>query len=192
MTENMTTTTTTEEQPLPCFVRHEDAGGQCYRPAAMRVHGLNFCQLHGEETRTGAALEEYQEVYDFLERFRNSEVPGVSTPVDRALEAALERLHTEPCADRAHWEALLRAYPDSPEDVRAEVREWKEDEDPNHAGVLDELLGDLHLLHRLQRIAREDWKTWLVEKLEYERQSRAARAAVALKNANRRIAKRAK
>ena len=61
MSENTTTTTvgTEESRALPCFVRHEDAGGHCGRIATMKVYGINFCEAHGEEAKLGAGLEQY-------------------------------------------------------------------------------------------------------------------------------------
>jgi hypothetical protein len=41
-----------------CFVRHPDAGGQCYRPGVMRVYGLGFCAIHGPEAKLGAVPED--------------------------------------------------------------------------------------------------------------------------------------
>ncbi len=97
----------TEE--TPCFVRHEDAGGQCWEPATTTAYGLDFCARHGEEVGLGAALEEQHEVDTFLERSG-----AVPSPVARALARLGD---AERVRDGDYWAALSRAYPHVPEDV---------------------------------------------------------------------------
>ncbi len=186
MTEEHTTTTT-EERLLPCQVRHEDAGGQCRRPEAMRVHGIGLCAEHGQEARLGAALEEQHEVQVFAERFRDR---GTGSPIEKALYALADR-EERTVSDEEYWEALLGAYGNAPDDVRARVAEIEADENPGRMSVLDDFLDTLYTLHKLQRIAYQEWQTYLVEILERERESVAAQAAVALEHANRRSAERA-
>ncbi len=185
--EQTTTTTAEEERPLPCFVRHPDAGGQCHEPSAVEVYRLSFCQRHGKEVRD---VEERDEVYYFFERFSADHVPGVSSPVECAVEETVKQLHDGPSLDDVHHEALLRAFPNPPEDVREEIARWEADEELGHMPVVDCLLGSLHTLHKLMRIAREERQTWLTEILERHRESEAVRAAVALEHADRRQAER--
>ena len=60
---------------LPCWVRHEDAGGYCEREAQTMVYGLLFCGVHGAEAKAGALLELYQDAAGFLERLDNPHAP---------------------------------------------------------------------------------------------------------------------
>ncbi len=180
MNEKNTTTTTTapgEERGQLCFVRHEDAGGQCRRPAVMEVHGLGFCETHGEEARLGEARQEQHEVDTFLERFRDR---GTGSPVEKALRTALLHRGDKVAPDGEHMDALVRAYPNPPEELVELVRQWQLDDGPGHASASDSLLETLDTMHRLLRIAHQDGETWLVELLEEERESVAAQAAVAL------------
>jgi hypothetical protein len=80
-----------------------------------------------------------------------------------------------------HLQALVRAYPDAPEGVRANVLQWERDEGPNRGAVVASLLSSLGTLRKLMRVAHEDGETWLVEVLERERESVAAQAAYALR-----------
>jgi hypothetical protein len=184
----MTEQNATTEERARCCVRHEDLGGPCREPFAVEVYGLAFCERHGEEIRTGAAVEEREEVYNFFERFRNPHVRGLSSAVEHALAAALER--TYPTPDKAHWEALRRLYPDTTEHVRGMIARWEADENPDYAGPLDALLLSLNTVHTCIRIAYQDVETWLTEALELERESLAAQAAVALEHAAERQAER--
>src|SRR5215210_968732 len=108
MTEEKTATTKTEERALPCFVRHPDAGGQCWQPATIEVYGLNFCEAHGEEARLGALLEEQQDAEWFFDRFRASHVPSLSSEIERSLELALDGVR--PLADSDYYRAIVRAH----------------------------------------------------------------------------------
>lgn len=174
--ETTTTTTTTEERELPCFVRHQDAGGQCQETATMKVYGLNFCERHGEEARLGALMEERQDAEWFFERFRASHVPRLSSEIERGLKVALDGCYV---GDRDYQRAIVHAH-DAPEDVRERVALWERDEEAGSAPVVDCLLDSLHVLYKLLRIAHAEGETWLVEVLEYERQGVAAQAAWAL------------
>ncbi len=183
MTEEQTTTTTTEEAPLPCFVRHPDAGGQCWEPATTTAYGLDFCETHGGEVNLGALLDEQNELDAFLAGFRD-----FPSPVARAF-ARLDA--TERVSDSDYWAALVRAYPDPPQDVRERVIEWEASEEPGYQGVVDSLLDTLATLFKLMRIAHEERETWLVELLERERERSASEAAVALERADNRESVRA-
>jgi len=192
MTEETTTTTTTEERGLrPCFVRHPDAGGQCWEPATIRVHGLKFCEAHGEEARIGAGLEASNDAENYFNRLRSPEATPLTSAVQDGLEAAISRGHSEhPYPDEDYYRALSRAYPASsiPEEVRDRVEAWILDERSSYAPVLDFCLDSLLLLNKLLRVAHEDrtdYATSLIETLEYERQCIVAEAAVALEDTER-------
>lgn len=168
-----------EEKGVPCFVRHEDAGGQCWEPATMNVYGLNFCEVHGEEARLGALVEEKQDAEWFFDRFRSSHVPGLSSQIERGLDLALDKVR--PVEEKDYYRALVRAHDGLvPEGVRERLALWEGDEEAGCASVVDCCLDTLFVLHKLLRIAHEGGVTWLVEVLEVERQSIAAEAAVAL------------
>lgn len=178
MTEEKTTTAT-EERTAPCVVRHADAGGRCKEPATMEVHGLDFCEAHGEEARLGALLEEQQDAEWFFERFRAEHAPGLSSEIRRGLKRAVDGLLLTDEAD--YHRAIVRAHDAAvPEGVRERVALWERDEGPGRGTVVDWCLDSLFVLHKLLRIAHAEEKTWLVEVLEIERQSIAAEAAVAL------------
>jgi hypothetical protein len=183
MTEETNTTTTTGERAAPCFVRHPDAGGQCWEPGTAEVYGIDFCEVHGAEARIGAFLEEYHDAELFFERFTDPHVPGQSTVIQQSLELVLGRLRAEGPKDKHYQRALVRAYSaEVPEKVRAQVPNWILDDGPGYAPVVDTLLAALMTLHKLIRTVREDDQFWLIEKLEQERQSVAAQAAVALED----------
>ena len=57
MTENTSTTASTEERPVHCCVVHPDVGGPCSEQAVLEVYGLNFCELHGEAAQAAVALQ---------------------------------------------------------------------------------------------------------------------------------------
>lgn len=178
MTEETTTTTTTEEQQAPCFVAHPDAGGRCGREAATKVHGLPFCQAHGAEARFGALLEERHVVDRFLEQFSD---PGTVSPVEKVLLVGLEHRGDSQVWDGEHMDALTRAYPDPPEELRQQVRRWIADERPRYEeAVVDYLLRALELTNRLMRQAHEERLVFMVEELEKTRESLSAQAACAL------------
>ncbi len=170
---------TADYTPTHCSVAHPDAGGPCSEPFAVEVYGLAFCERHGLQARLGAVLEEQHEVEVFAERFRDR---GMNSPIEKALRTLSHR-EERTVSDREHWDALLRAYGNAPEDVREKVAEMEADETPGRMSVLDDFLDTLYTLHKLQRIAYEEWQTGLVEILERERESIAAYAAVALEHA---------
>ena len=181
----MTEETTATYAPVHCCVKHPSAGGRCGEPFAVKVHGLNFCERHGEEARLGALLEEQHEVETFFGRFDNPHTRELSSPVQKALQAALA--YTRPASDKDHAEALARAYPNPPINVCRMVIRWERDEEPmEELPGFDCLLDSLFTVHRLQRIAHQEGETWLVEVLESERQHVAAQAAVAFMRMERR------
>ncbi len=87
---------------------------------------------------------------------------------------------TGPAEDRLR--ALVRAYPNVPERVTANVLQWEQDEGPNRGAVADSLLSSLGTLEKVMRVAHEDGEVWLVELLELERESTASQAAYALRD----------
>jgi len=176
---------TDEERGVPCFVRHEDAGGRCGHPATVRVYGLNFCAAHGEEAKLGALFEAGHDAKMFFLRFRNPDVPPPSGVVASALEAAIDYVyeHYEDSTGKKHDRALEAAYPAPPEAMREKVLDWIAGEQEGRASVYDTLSDTLRVLHKLMRIGFEERVgVWLLELLEQERESVAAQAAVALGN----------
>jgi hypothetical protein len=185
------TTTTEEQEALPCFVRHHDAGGLCEEPGTIEVYGLRFCEAHGLEARLGAAMEAHGDAEDFFERFRSPHTLQPSSLVGRALEVAIDYT-TAGCPDGEDYDrALALAYPNPPDDVRTRTLEWMLVEEPGYQSVEDYLLEDLMLTNKLLRLAYEDGATWMVERLEVERERLAAEAAVALEESKRRSGDRA-
>ena len=172
---------TEEERKFTCFVRHDDAGGQCMRPAYVVVYGLAFCEIHGEEARLGAMSEVAYDAEILLERLRNPHVPRLNPTIDRALEVAITHLYEQApdVAGEDYERALLAAYSDPSELVRERTHRWLEDEEPGLLTVFDTLVISLGTLCKTMRIAYEADQTWLVEMLEQERESIAAQAAVA-------------
>ena len=151
-------------------------------PGAVEVHGLSFCERHGEEARLGAASEAYDDASWFFERFRNPHVPKQSAGIERTLEFALDRLYKEGPSGEEYDQALVAAYPELPEDARRKVVAWQQDEVPGRMGVFDTLYMEIHTLHKLLRIADAEGMTWLVEVLEQERHALAAQAAYVTRN----------
>ncbi len=188
MTEEATTTAATEERGRHCFVRHPDAGGQCWEPGTgPEVYGLRFCEAHGEEAKIGAGLEASHDAENYLHRLRNPEATALPSATRGGLDAAISHVRSEHPEDEDHYRALLRAYPASaiPAEVRARVEAWLLDEEPGYLPMLDSLLDSLLLLHKLIRVAHEDradCATSLIEVLEQERQCLAAQAAYLLRN----------
>ena len=170
---------TDPEKELPCFVNHPGAGGRCGRPGFVRVYGLSFCEIHGEEAAGGALEELYDDATTFFERSRNPHVPVLNPLLDRELEAAAGRLAD--LSGKASWardDALRRAYPLIPS--RACLATLEHDPDDPGAPPYDVYLDARNLLHKLMRLAFEDGADWLVEVLEHEREGVAAQAAFAL------------
>ncbi len=183
MTEEQNTTTTEEERAVPCFVRHEDAGGKCHELSVVRVYGLGFCERHGKEVQIGAASEEAHVVSAFVERLHG--LPGLA-PVERALTAAQSRPDSDIPTGTRYRQVLRRAYPNPPEELVRLVREWILDEHPGYEeATADYLMHALYLMHKLMRTAYEEGGHWIIERLEEQRESLAAQAAVALEELER-------
>lgn len=171
-----------ERRPLPCFVRHPDAGGQCARPGAMEVYGLVFCEIHGEEVRLGMLMGAYEGASYFFERFRNLHVPDHNPLVDRELRSAVDLMNAEGPTDCEYARAIVRAYPEVPQEVSERVARLERDERASGCTAEDRFLDSLATAHKCMRVAFEDRETWLVETIEYQRESDAAQAACALRN----------
>ena len=158
------------ERGLPCFVHHEDAGGRCERAATMRVYGLHFCEVHGQDAKLGAISQAAHEACNFFERFRNPRVEGMGSMIDREIDAAVERLMEARPSGTEEAAAMMRAFPDAPEHVRSRVVAWERDEEqgdaPYRGTVYDSLQDSLYTVHKVMRTAFEDGEAWLVEMLE--------------------------
>jgi hypothetical protein len=76
------------EESFPCWVGHGDDIEACRHPSTMKVYGLPFCEVHGEEARDGALEEMHQDADEFFTRFTTSHVPELPNPV---LLAAVSR-----------------------------------------------------------------------------------------------------
>ncbi|GEM_PF-6150106 len=101
------------EESFPCWVGHGDDIEACRRPSTMKVYGLPFCEVHGEEARDGALEEMHQDADEFFTRFTTSHVPELPNPV---LLAAVSRWDlTVPegleYSSRGTDELLLAAFP---------------------------------------------------------------------------------
>lgn len=165
---------------LPCFVQHADAGGRCGELASKVVYGLYFCEAHGAEVGAGALYQLRQEAGEFFERFRNPHVPDLNSLVDQELGEAARRISPTTDDDEDYHQALARAYPEIPDNVRKEMDGWARDESRGMGTVEDCLLNSLATLHKILYIAYQDGETWLVENIEVMRQAEAARASYAM------------
>ena len=183
-----------ESGPLPCVVRHADAGGRGGRPAALEGWGLALCAVHGAEAKAGALAEMYGDAADFLGRLDNAHVPDYPNP---AAQAALRRAVSGLQAAgsnvaRGEEEALLAAYPLIPERADGATLEYdwhafRGALTPDEAFYLARAL-----VCRLMRLAFEAGAGWLVEVLEPERESVAAQTAFAVALRDRDCEERAK
>lgn len=175
-----------EERDLPCFVRHEDAGGLCPRTAVVRVYGLPFCGVHGAEVRAGALEEVYMEAREFFERYDNPYV-GPVTPVALAVIRDMrEKLVDAEIAAADDEAAIRRAYPVIPERVDEDTLDF----DYNLTGFEGPVEWNQrarHMLHRLMRQAYEAGAPWVVETLELDREHVAAQLAFALADYDERV-----
>lgn len=116
------------EGPLPCVVRHPNAGGQCGWKAVLEVYALPFCEVHGAEVKAAALIELYNDAADFLERFDNPHVPEGNPAVFEVLRTGVDELRDRVLeAERADSAALRRAYPFRQD----QVDEWILDYDPH-------------------------------------------------------------
>ena len=178
---------------LPCWVRHENAGGQCPRAAAAMVYGLLFCEVHGAEATSGALSELYQDAGDTLERLDNPQAPLPNQEAVDALAAAWRMLDRRRDEHReAEEDALRRAYPYDPERVCAETVAFDYRMGPgNWYGPGDEPTSVYEDARRLlckeMRLAYEEGADWLVEVLEYEREAASAQLAFALVDYERKV-----
>ncbi len=169
-----------EETDKPhCFVRHPDAGGQCFEPAAMEVYGLAFCEIHGPEVKAGALAELHQDAAWFLERLDNPHVPRMNPAAAAALDTAIrgqyEAIHEAESSDAI----LARAYPLIGERVIDETLDPASWNTPGREPPVDWLFHWRLLCHKLMRIAHEQDATFLVEMIEEVREHFSAQLAFA-------------
>jgi hypothetical protein len=174
-----------KDGPLPCVVRHEDAGGQCHRDAVMRVYGLCFCEIHGAEAKAGALEEAYYDAANFLARLDNPYVPEPNPVALRALREAVSGLREEEgrATDGSSDAALRRAYPVIPERVDEDALDFDYDDREREPGDIpvDWNYYSRMLIHKLMRIAHEEGRDhYLVEMLEEQRERVSAQLAFAL------------
>lgn len=175
-----------EYGPLPCSVRHADAGGQCERPAVLEVYGLSFCEAHGAECKAGALAELYHEASEWLGRLDNPHVSGPNPEALRVLRAGVAELNHLCLHFEQDEELLQRAYPYLEERVDSYTLEFDYD-DPERSSVpVDAFREDRWAIHRLMRLSYAEGMTYLVEDLEERRQYLAAQAAFALAHFERR------
>jgi hypothetical protein len=170
-----------EEQGFPCVVSHEDAGGECARPAVMAVYGLSFCAEHGEECADGAMEEMHQDADEFFNRFDGPSVPELDNPlILRAIrhwdDALLESDRWTTDTD----ELLLAAFPFRADRVIAEIASEVADPTPDHFPPYDSWRHQRYEMHQLMRHAYRLDITHALEYLEAERESIAAQCAYAL------------
>ncbi len=174
------------ERELPCFTRHEDAGGRCRRPAALRVYGLLFCEVHGAEAKAAALVEMYQDAADWLEVLDNPCVPQPSPAVLYALHSAVKGLYaavTE--AQKAADVALPRAYPWIEERVDTETSGFDWTNPEGRASPDAVFWRASQLVCKLMRLAHAEGAMGLVEVLEPYRESASAQYAFALEDCER-------
>ncbi len=180
MTEHHPNPYVGEARPgAPCCVKHEHAGGQCPRSAAMTVYGLHFCEPHGQQVAEGALEEAQHDAEAFLDQFRHHEARALPVLVSRAIEAGSAHVFAREGDD--FYEVLSRAFPEPPLEIRELVEEAEAGDEPGYEPFADTLMRALHTMHRCMRIAYEEREVWLLELLEGERQSIAAQAAYALR-----------
>lgn len=169
--------------PVPCFVRHEDAGGKCQRDAVMVVYGLPFCEVHGAEAKVGALEEAYYDAGNFLARLDNIHVVEPNPIALHALREAVSALREEEsrATDGSSDAALRKAYPVIPERVDEDTLVFDYDGTDSEGTPIDWHYQDRMLLHKLMRLAHEErGPTWLIETLEEHRESISAQLAFAL------------
>lgn len=175
-------------QDMLCFVRHEDAGGWCHRPAVMLVYGITMCEVHGTEARAGALSELYSDADEFLERLDNPSVPMPNAEAGHALAQARNNLGAGERIFEDREEALLRlAYPTIPERVCPETTHYDPHDPAPRPGPSDIHLDCRRVIHGLMRRAYLERMDWLVEILEYEREHCSAQAAFALEDYERKV-----
>ena len=168
-----------DQRPLPCFVRHEHAGGQCGEPGTMLVYGLVFCEAHGAEARAGCFAELYHDATDVLGGYDHSFTSSMNSAAG-LVEGFGVPLLAGKCAEaeRSADEGARKAYAPS-EQVREMAARFCEDED-HPAYAADHVRSAQFLLHKLMRKAYDAGATWIVELLERERESQVALLAAVL------------
>lgn len=176
------------ERDLPCFVRHEDAGGKCKRSAVVEVYGLNFCELHGAEVKAGALQELYEDASDFLHRLDNPQVVPPNPAALAVIRNAVGRfLDVELDTEEDEEAAIRQAYPVIPKRVEEDTVDF-DYEDPARGFGPVEWNGDVRrLIHKIMRLAYEKRATWIVERLELDREHVTAQLSFALADYDERV-----
>ncbi len=175
-----------EYGPLPCSVRHADAGGQCERPAVLEVYGLSFCSEHGAECKAGALAELYFDASRWLERLDNPHVSLPNPEALRVVRAGVSELNHLCLHFEQDDELLRRAYPYLAERVDSLTLEFDYSDPERSAHPFDTFYEDRWTIHQLMRVAYSKEMGYLVEDLEDRRQYLAAQAAYALQHTERR------
>jgi len=173
--------------PLPCVVRHPDAGGQCERPAITEVYGLAFCEVHGAEAKSGALEELYFDAANFLGRLSNLHVTPPNPASVAALRSAVSELQAAESLASGQTEVLRRAYPVIPERVLSDTTAFDYHDPTPHESPPDWHHRTRFVLHKLMRLAYEEGEHWLVEVLEEYREHEAAQLAAALVDYDERV-----
>jgi hypothetical protein len=182
-----------EQGPPPCVVRHPAAGGRCERSAVIEVYGLEFCEVHGAEAKSGALEELYFDAANFLERLDNPHIPPPNPVARQALREAVEGLRAAECwaygepGEEANA-ALLRAYPLIPERMDRDAADFDYHNPGGGETPVDWNYRERMLIHKLMRLAHQDGCVdYLVELLEEQREYVAAQEAFALADQERKL-----
>ena len=148
----------------------------------MKVYGLPFCEVHGEEARDGALEEMHQDADEFFTRFTTSHVPELPNPV---LLAAVSRWDlTVPegleYSSSGTDELLLAAFPFREDrlipETAGEIADPIRGQDPPY----DAWRYHRYEMHSLMRHAYYSGPHFVVEYLERQRETCASQAAYAL------------
>src|SRR5215210_378984 len=169
--------------PLPCVVRHPDAGGRCGQDAVMEIYGLCFCSIHGAECKSGALEEAYFDAAQFFERLDNSHVVSPASVILGALRETTSALTREEGRQTRldAEEELMRAFPVIPGRVHPSTLDYDCKDPECEENPVDLWYQGRMLVHRLMRVAHEDGRGhWAVEVLEELREHHAAQMAFAL------------
>jgi hypothetical protein len=170
------------EQSLPCWVGHGEGLDPCKQPSVVRVYGLPFCEVHGEEIRAGAMEEMVQEADEFFRRMDSPEVPEFTNElilrIVRTWGLLLET--RERVTDEETETALLRAYPFRADRVIMDLVGEMVEDDRDYAPPYDSLRDERHEIHGLMRHAYTSGLLYVVEALEKDRERVASQCAYML------------
>lgn len=170
------------EQSQPCWVGHGEGLDPCKQTSVVRVYGLPFCEVHGEEVRAGAMEEMVQDIGELRDlravHAAKELVRQVILRILRTWRLLLE--HHERVADKEAEAALLEAYPFREDRVIMDLVGEMVDDNRGHAPPYDSLRDERHELHGLMRHAYTSDLAYVVEALEKDRQSIASQCAYML------------